>query len=45
VIKAGISRHLFALTRDLAKARKMFKNKEYWKFGNEIGEMLVLALS
>lgn len=30
LVKAGITRHLFKLTRELATARKEFKHQQYW---------------
>jgi hypothetical protein len=36
---------MFALTRDLAKARKYWKAAEFWLFGKELGLMFATAMS
>ena len=43
LVKSNVSHHILALTRDLQKARKEWKNEEYYAFGTTVGEALVIV--
>ena len=42
-IKTNVTHNLIKLTRDLNKAKNDYKNEEYYTFGTQLGEMLVIA--
>ena len=42
-IRKDITRHILALTKDLALAKTYYSNANYWEFGMELGTMLAVA--
>ena len=43
LIKSNVTHNIIKLTRDLKGAKKDYKNEEYFTFGTDLGEMLVIA--
>ena len=43
LVKSNVSHNIIKLTRDLSKARSDWKNEHYFAFGEELGDMLVIA--
>merc|ERR1712060_273346 len=42
-VKSNVTHNLIKLTRDLNKAKNDWKNEQYFAFGEELGDMLVIA--
>jgi len=43
VIKTNIKKHIGVLGLDVAKAKKFYANEQYFQFGEELGQMLVIV--
>ncbi len=43
LVKTNVTHNLIKLTRDLNKAKNDWKDEEYYTFGTQLGEMLVIA--
>lgn len=44
-IRAGITKHAFAVTKNVAKARSEWAAEQFFDFGETMGSLLVIVLS
>lgn len=43
IVRTNITHNLIKLTRDLNQAKNLWKDEEYYAFGTELGNMVVIA--